>query len=560
MTQVVKIDTPISSKINLRIDEQLFDELYPQLVGWYDHLNNPPPSNISATFFEEYYLKSKLWRLNNLYKVIDKYGNPVDFKMNYAQHVVYSATKKHPRIIILKSRQQGISTFFLVSFFDDAIFSPHLNVGLMAQGTDEATTLLERSKFLWEQFPEVIKETLNIRLRKDNTKEVAFSNGSTLFIRVSFRSTTLQRLHISEFGKIANNNPQRAKETKSGTLQALARGNTGVIESTAEGRNLFKEMWDASVQNVNTGEGLLSEKDFYPVFLPWYKDPDCVDKVEQLVDAEADKYFKELLAKGIELTKEQQNFWIVQRRELGGDIFQEYPATPEEAFAATRDGSYYSRLYNEVIVRNGRLIPNLYDENLKLEVYCDIGMDDYFVLGFIQYYNKEYRLVHEYWNNGFDLEHYLAYAIDTGWEITNFVFPHDIMVRELGVRGNAAGRARKRLDVVKEILKERNCKAGIRVLAKSGLAEGIELVKQMLKHLFIDPTCTYNISCLLNYSKEWDDKLGVWKTTPRHDEYSHGADMLRLAAVGVQDSLGVLSSDEELRKANRSRNSGGYDV
>ncbi len=65
------------------------------------------------------YLISKLWRLNNLYTIVDKYGNKIRFKMNLSQHRVYADCLRHPRLIILKSRQQGISTFWLVNFFDD---------------------------------------------------------------------------------------------------------------------------------------------------------------------------------------------------------------------------------------------------------------------------------------------------------------------------------------------------------------------------------------------------------------------------------------------------------
>ena len=46
-------------------------------------------------------------------------------------------------------------------------------------------------------------------------------------------------------------------------------------------------------------------------------------------------------------------------------------------------------------------------------------------------------------------------------------------------------------------------------------------------HFHVKPFSTL----LLNYSKEWDDKLEVWKTTPLHDEYSHGADVLRQIAM-----------------------------
>jgi len=83
----------------LRISEKTFNRLYPDLEGYYDFFNNPVPADISKEDFERIYLPSKLWRLNNLYTVVDKHGNAVRFVMNEAQHVVYAMTRQHPRVI-----------------------------------------------------------------------------------------------------------------------------------------------------------------------------------------------------------------------------------------------------------------------------------------------------------------------------------------------------------------------------------------------------------------------------------------------------------------------------
>jgi len=509
------------------ITEEEFNEYYPDLQGHYSFFATPPPKDITKGEFERRYLSNKLWRLNNIYTITNKDGELCTFRMNRAQHRVYATARKHPRVRILKSRQQGISTLWLCSFFDDCIFGKHLSIGLMAQGNDEAATLLTRVKLLWDELNPSVKEFLDRRLTRDNTKEYAFNNGCTMFIRVSFRSTTLQRLHISEFGKIANANPQRAKETKTGTLQALGRGNTGIIESTAEGRNEFKFMWDAAVVAAESGQ--MAAKDFYPVFLSWLDDPDCVESVPQVIDSDAEQYFRDL---EFELTPEQKNFWIVQRRELGGDIFQEYPATPEEAFAASRDGTFYSRLFNEKCVRAGGLVSDLYDPNLDTAVYFDLGVDDYFVMLWVQWYRGEYRIVREYWNNGYAIEHYLDEILNVGWQVSELVFPHDIKVRELSVR-DGAGKARSRYDIVNEYVKaEYPYRPHISVLAKGSIADGIEAVRRMIPKMKVDTSCTYLIDCLYNYSKKWDQKLNVWLPTPNHDEFSHGADTLRQVAVG----------------------------
>lgn len=541
--------------INLRISEELFDELYPDMVGLYDHFDQPPPPGLSNKAFETSYLSSKLWRLNNIYTIVGKDGEAVTFRMNAAQHIVYARSRQHPRIIILKSRQQGISTFWLVSYFDDAAFQKNYTIGLMAQGLDEASTLLERTKFLWDELAPSVKSFLGIKCVADNSKKYAFSNNSNIFIRVSFRSATLQRMHISEFGKIANANPKRAKETQTGTLQALAVGNTGVIESTAEGRNAFKTMWDNAMIAYKSGQ--MTAKDFYPVFLSWLDDPDCVQPVFQNIDGKAAKYFKELEAKtGRMLTQEQKNFWITQYRELGGDIHQEYPGTPDEAFLASRDGTYYSRLFNEHVVQGNGLIPDLYDENLSTDVFFDLGVDDYTVMGFVQWYRDNYRVCNEYWNNGYAIGHYLKYCLDSGMEIRDIVFPHDAAHRTIASQGN--GKAKNVKDIAREWLEDNNVQWGIRVLPKDSIADGIEAVRRMIPKLSIDPKCTYTIDCFNNYSKEWDEKLQVWKKTPLHDEYSHGADMLRQVAMGVREN--VSSNDSRRAIPRRHRKNTGFAI
>ena len=539
------------------LTQEQFNEFYPDLAPYYDRFANPPPAGLSKREFEAKYLTSKLWRLNNIYTIINKAGDAVIFKMNYAQHAVYAASREHSRIIILKSRQQGISTLWLVSYFDDAVCQPNLNLGLMAQGSDEAATLLERTKFLWDKLNDNIKNWRNVSLHKDNSKEFSFSNDSKIFIRVSFRSATLQRLHISEFGKIANQFPKRARETKTGTLQALGKGNTGVIESTAEGINDFKDMWDKA--EVAKSSGTMASKDFLPVFLPWFKDPDCVELVDQVEHEDATAYFKKLYEDtGYKLNKQQRNFWIAQERELGSDVHQEYPGTPAEAFSASKNGSYWSRLFTELIVARGRVVKNLYDPNLPVDVFFDLGVSDYMVLAFVQWYRGEWKIIDEYWNEGYGLEHYIVEINERGYNIRDLRFPHDIEVRELGTGGG--GKAESRLRICRRILTKLKLDWGVTKIPKGALADGIESVRGMIKDLWIDVRCTYLVSCFHKYSKEWDDKLQVWKKTPRHDEYSHGADVIRGIATGVKTSNVTAIESQARGNYGRGHSNRGHDV
>lgn len=501
------------------LNEDKFKELYPgdsELL----YLMTTKPKDYTELITR--YLPSKLWRLNNLYNIIDKIGDPIPFRMNFAQFRVHSKSLEHPRLIILKSRQQGISTFWLISFFDDLITLSNQNCGLMAQGKDEAGTLLERLKHTWNTLEPWVKEFFQLKIVKNNSAEFTLSNNSTMFIRTSFRSATLQRLHISELGKIANKFPERAKETKTGTLQALAPGNTGVIESTAEGVNMFKYMWDTSVKQHAAGR--LAGKDFLPVFLSWIDDPDCVEWEEQYPDDDELEYFSRLEVElKITLSLEQRNFWVAQHRELEGDIHQEYPATPEEAFTAAQDGSYWAKRYLKVIVRGNKRRPyaELYDRNLDVYITLDAGRSDYMVLIFFQVWNGQVRILAEYYNSGEWLGFYVKYVTDlvkeTGWNIVHWYLPHDMSVIDLSSEEN---RTRE------EILNDLGV-VNTTILSKLSKIHGIEEVREAFEFIWIADECTYLEQCCLNYTKTWNPLLEVWRDEPKKNQWCHGADAIR---------------------------------
>ena len=517
------------------ISHEHFKELFPNNLSLWELLNSKPKD---YTELITKYMPSKLWRLNNLYSIINKQGETIPLRLNRAQFAVYAKNLEHPRLIILKSRQQGISTFWLMSYFDDLITQSNMNCGLMAQGKDEAGTLLERLKHAWNTLEPWVKEFFDIRIIKDNSSEFKLSNNSTMFIRTSFRSATLQRLHISELGKIANKYPQRAKETKTGTLQALSPGNTGVIESTAEGVNMFKHMWDASTKQYASGN--LAGKDFLPVFLSWLDDPDCIELQPQYPDDEEITYFARLEAElGITVTKEQRNFWIAQHRELEGDIHQEYPATAEEAFTAAQDGTYWAKRYLARVIRQGHKKPylELYDRNLDIYVALDAGRSDYMVLIFFQVWKNQVRIIHEYYNTGEWLGHYVNYAKDAikefKWSgIAHWYLPHDMGVVDL------TQPEKTREEILWDL--------GVRdttILEKLGKSHGIEEVREAFSYIWIAEECSYLEQCCLNYTKEWNPLLEVWRDTPKRNQWAHGADAIRYMVQAC--TVHLFESDED---------------
>lgn len=494
------------------INKKDFQEFFPTAsVELFE--NKPETDDELFTIF----LPSKLWRLNNLYTIVDKIGIKRKFEMNFSQWYFYSRKVKHPRNIILKSRQQGISTLVLIDFYDDMHIIPNLSVGMMAQDVSAATKLLERVKILEKELDPAVKTFLGIETTKDNTEELGFSNGSTMYIRTSFRSATLQRLHVSEYGKIAAMYPERIRELKTGTLQAIAPINPVIIESTAEGDNDYKYVWDKSVIAEKVGLGPL---DFQPTFLSWVQDPDCNLNFEKPITPQAELYFNKLPYK---LSQTQEWFWLSKFEELGKDIYQEYPGLPEEAFLSNVEGSYYQNEY-----KNLKIGSNLYVPDLKVHLAVDLGMNDDFPIGFFQVWpTGQVKFVGEYVSNNNGLEHYanvLHHLTKTrGWIFGSTYVPHDVKVQEL-TSGKTRWETMKRLGFRPILVK------------KHKLADGIEETRQFLKWVEIDEECTMILSAIQNYRKKFDKKLNLYLDEPLHDIHSHPADMIRYAAMGLKYS------------------------
>ena len=144
---------------------------------------------------------------------------------------------------------------------------------------------------------------------------------------------------------------------------------------------------------------------------------------------------------------------------------------------------------------------------------------------FAQFIGTEVHLVDYYEASGVGLDHYVKVLQDKGYIYDQYIFPHDIRVRELG-----SGKSRL------EILEGMGIHADKTEIAPQLLIEdGIQLVRTMLDKCYFDEEkCEKGIDCLLNYSKKWDDSGGTWRMRPDHNWASHGADAFRYLAVGYQ--------------------------
>lgn len=230
-----------------------------------------------------------------------------------------------------------------ILFLDRCLFNSNQHAGIIAHTREDAEMLFRLVKFAYDSLPIEVK-----RLRTantDNARELQLSNGSTLRVGTSMRSSTLQYLHISEFGKICAKFPDKAREIVTGSLNAIAPGQYVFIESTAEGREgYFYEMCKEAEAAQDLGKKL-SPLDFRFHFFPWHGHKAYRINSESVnLTPHMHGYFSQLEAALGHQLEMVQKAWYVKRSETQGeDMKREFPSTPEEAFEASNEGFYYGR-------------------------------------------------------------------------------------------------------------------------------------------------------------------------------------------------------------------------
>lgn len=296
--------------------------------------------------------ENKLWRLENLYHLMDRNGRRVLFKLNKAQHHFVTnyllCGNPFKRIIILKSRQLGFTTLIALWFLDEIIWHPNTEALQIAHTVQDAKEIFNRKiRYAISNLPESVKSILDADQKRATRVQFTYPDGkggnsiSAVTVAGSGRSGTYHLLHISEFAKLAKQFPSRAEEVVKGTLPSVPIDGSVLIESTAEGMSgIFYDMFMSSWKRRDIITPSMSKAEFFPVFYNWTWDEEeiakaCVDgiiPIERMEVGEIDwKAYKE----ENELNDEQLTYYYTKWIQMNRDVHrlhQEICTTPIEAF------------------------------------------------------------------------------------------------------------------------------------------------------------------------------------------------------------------------------------
>mgnify|MGYP001602116319 CR=1 FL=1 len=184
-------------------------------------------------------LDDPIWRIQNLYLIVDKNARVCQLRFNRIQDILYSKiqedieTGRPLDLSILKFRQGGVSTFFLLLHLDRTIFNPNLSTCILADLWKNLKYLFGIIKFAHES----MVDSLRPELGEDTKYAMSFpGNRSRIFVDLEVKSTAIHGLHISEHAYIEEENVNRS-------LMACAPDAWVTSETTGNGMNHYEKRW-----------------------------------------------------------------------------------------------------------------------------------------------------------------------------------------------------------------------------------------------------------------------------------------------------------------------------
>jgi hypothetical protein len=260
--------------------------------------------------------KDYLGFIEKYFKILDKDSQqPVPFVLNSVQKAYYDMLQKDyfnlegVRDIVLKARQEGMSSFILALFTVDFLLTPYSVSICISHRKDSTDLLFKKVKFYIDSYCDATGINPQALLKSDNKNFIENAqNGAYFYIgtagaKVGGRGGSAKNILFSECAFYQDTELITAQEIVVATAQQVPQYKGMIfIESTANGLdNYYQQTWEQAEQGTST---------YKPRFFGW-----------------REFYTEE---------------WIeAKRKEFPTDAMwkQEYPETPEDAFITT--GSPY---------------------------------------------------------------------------------------------------------------------------------------------------------------------------------------------------------------------------
>lgn len=430
------------------------------------------------------------------------------------------------RNLILKARQLGFTTFEAIDSLDDVLFNPNMDALMIAHNLEAGESIFDKKiVFAWDKLPLEIRQLYKVDNKTSKTLKFDFGKlgFSSLAVDTSGRSGTYQRVHITELADISKKYPKKIPDIIEGTIPAIPTKGRLDIESTSQGAS--GEFYDMFMSAYERGEPTMPQE-YKAHFYNWTWDDEELNRITDPVPYErmdqADK-FREYAIKH-NLTQVQITYyyqkWLSLNKKWNA-LKREYPTTPEEAFEAIAEGTFYGEQIG-IMEQNGQVGVWPHDKSLKVHTVWDLGVGKNLRVGFFQRdtVSNKVRMIDHWFGQGSDGIPEAAVAIQRKPYLYGKHFgPHDIDTTDIGT-------GKTRVESARQV--------GINFtpVPDISIEDGINGVSNWLARVLVNKeTCREWLKSMKNYGREWDERRGMYKDEPLHNWASHDADLGRYASL-----------------------------
>lgn len=258
------------------------------------------------------------------------------------------------------------------------------------------------------------------------------------------------------------------------------------------------------------------------------------------------KGWSNLLGELVKLAKSDPDNWglqvlrasetgLISPDELSRQRHIMSPNEYEQEFECSFDAAITGAVYGLQIAqadKESRILPNIpLITEQPVHTAWDLGYDDSTAIWWFQILQGEIHILDYYENSGKDIPHYCDVvserAKERGYKYGKHYVPHDAANELLAAGGRS--------------IVQQAYKLGVKmyVVAATSQQNGIEATRKTLERCWFDASCCDDIKypsdggssgldAMRSYQFEFDSDKKVYRSKPRHDWASHGADAFEI--------------------------------
>lgn len=281
------------------------------------------------------------------FSIVDKKRDTVPLFFNDVQKDFISKLETlgtNKPYFILKGRQQGFTSVITAIQLSFAIVRKNFSGFTMADRSDNTAAIFnDKARVVYDRLPEELKPS-----EKFNSRNELFFDKLNSSWRIATatdqvgRSRTLNFVHFSEVAFYECN----LSDLQAGIGEAITAGAIQVYETTANGFNQAKDLWDS--------------ESCHNLFYEWWRTPEYRSTEYNYLETD-DPWLieRKKVLESLGLDKEQIT-WYCKKYDGYLDkntIKQEYPITPTEAFVSSGDCVFDKEALNNRLAEVAHLQP-----------------------------------------------------------------------------------------------------------------------------------------------------------------------------------------------------------